>query len=501
MNGNQYYLDVLDKYILSKLNKDFQNEIPNSVIFQLAEDYVNIYKDFREEINTQFDDLYKDVFYNFPYLEENLNSKFVNMGDYIYIAFSLDNILYSIQVNFPCLLDLDSYNHNFHLEIKSNSTYNKIKFIEEKCKEAGITFCNTNIEDTIMEICSIFEIIEDIICQEKEYELLIPFFDCDQTERNGYKDNKGKIVIAPKYIYASYFCENLASISVDGFKNGYINYAGEEVIPCQFDTACNFCEHVASVENNGKWGVIDIFGNIVIPIQYDKICNCHNGIIIAKKSGYWGALDKQNNTLIPFEYDGILDFNEGIALAIKKGKAGYIDIYNNVIIPFMYDKCLCDHSENMFAVRQDGKFGFLDNKGNIIIPFLYEVVGNFNEGYCAVRVSNKYFFIDRFGRKVTQSYEDVSYFSFGIAGVKKDGKWGYINTKGNLIVPFIYDDVDPVVFGYARVKKGDKYGFIDSEGNIIIEPKYEYAMYYKNSYFMVKINNEEFFIYKDGVRI
>lgn len=42
-----------------------------------------------------------------------------------------------------------------------------------------------------------------------------------------------------------------------------------------------------------------------------------------------------------------------------------------------------------------------------------------------------------FGRK----FEDVCCFHEGYAGIRQDGKWGFINSSGKLVVPCVYDYV------------------------------------------------------------
>lgn len=41
-------------------------------------------------------------------------------------------------------------------------------------------------------------------------------------------------------------------------------------------------------------------------------------------------------------------------------------------------------------------------------------------------------------------YDDVSFFENGTAWLRLKGKWGMIDKKGNVIVPFIYDNVGRV---------------------------------------------------------
>ena len=54
--------------------------------------------------------------------------------------------------------------------------------------------------------------------------------------------------------------------------------------------------------------------------------------------------------------------------------------------------------------------------------------------------------------------------------VKKDNKYGFINTKGLIIVPIIYDKVYPFMQnGYAVVVKNKLYGVVDANGIEVIK--------------------------------
>ena len=47
----------------------------------------------------------------------------------------------------------------------------------------------------------------------------------------------------------------------------------------------------------------------------------------------------------------------------------------------------------------------------------------------------------------------------------------FIDRKGNVVVNYIYDDArEQNDYGYASVKKDGKWGAVDSKGNIVVEP-------------------------------
>jgi len=58
---------------------------------------------------------------------------------------------------------------------------------------------------------------------------------------------------------------------------------------------------------------------------------------------------------------------------------------------------------------------------------------------------------------IDQKFDEGGYFSEGIARVMLNGKYGYLNKDGVLIVPCKYDDASEYFSnGYVRVKKMEK---------------------------------------------
>ncbi|MBS5810548.1 MAG: WG repeat-containing protein, partial [Campylobacter concisus] len=72
-------------------------------------------------------------------------------------------------------------------------------------------------------------------------------------------------------------------------------------------------------------------------------------------------------------------------------------------------------------------------------------------------------------------FDGAGNFKEGFSAVKKDGKWGYINTKGEQIIECKFDDTNYFNEGFAAVKKDGKWGYINTKGEQIVECKFDGA--------------------------
>lgn len=185
---------------------------------------------------------------------------------------------------------------------------------------------------------------------------------------------------------------------------------------------------------NRLYGIIEYeTGKEVIPCMYEDLGKISEGVIYAKLKGKYGYIDINNKTIVPFEYNDAEDFSEGLARVAIHG--GY---YNSVGGRLSYSN-----------------YGFIDKSGNFIIeprfpdPMLnaYDSNGFYN-GLAAMGehrknniYANRFGYINRDGIfEIKPIYEQAHRFINGIALVKKDNKYGCIDTKGNIVVDFIHDD-------------------------------------------------------------
>ena len=65
-------------------------------------------------------------------------------------------------------------------------------------------------------------------------------------------------------------------------------------------------------------------------------------------------------------------------------------------------------------------------------------------------------------------YDEVRLFSDGLAGVKQNDKFGYIDKVGKLMIPLIYESGYSFIDGVAGVSKNKKHSFIDKKGSELV---------------------------------
>jgi hypothetical protein len=106
-------------------------------------------------------------------------------------------------------------------------------------------------------------------------------------------------------------------------------------------------------------------------------------------------------------------------------------------------------------------------------------VSNENSNLYLIKVGDKYGFINSRGKMIIEPmFEDGRDFKEEVACVKMSGKWGIIDKSGKFLITTHLDEVTLFYEGLSRIKIDGKYGFMDKYGNIIIEPRFYDAWYF-----------------------
>ena len=99
-------------------------------------------------------------------------------------------------------------------------------------------------------------------------------------------------------------------------------------------------------------------------------------------------------------------------------------------------------------------------------------------------------------------YDRAAPFSDGLACVRKNGRYGYIDRMGKTVIKFAYREAGTFSNGLASVGNGQKFGFIDVEGNLVIPMEYDQQSRFDDRGLAQVIQNDQtYLINKRGEKV
>lgn len=222
------------------------------------------------------------------------------------------------------------------------------------------------------------------------------------------------------------------------------------------------------VKENGVWSIINKDKSINITNGFDTVeaINNDNAIVI-KKDGQYGVINSEGEKIIDAEYDN-LKYTFGENYIAKKGnKYGIINTNNDVQVDFIYTNILYENEADIFvADKEDMESDFLNNNFEVKLTGILSDI-NIENGYIRIRESGEYKYYNfKFDEK--KNTEVLTKNTLFLA--KKDGKYGYINNRGEVVVNYQYDDAtEQNKYGFVSVNKEGKWGSLNKEGNVVAE--------------------------------
>jgi hypothetical protein len=264
------------------------------------------------------------------------------------------------------------------------------------------------------------------------------------------------------------------------------------------------------ISQNGSWGYINKTGKVIAKPIYYKADEFYDGVGIVvstikdKILGYtpwnnrYGVIDVKGKILIkPSFFTDISRFNENITNAQYYNEK--TEKYCNCLIN-KNGKILCTLAQDI-----DLRIPLYRNNNAPLMSSGLLLAYN--------KSTNLYGYINTKGKWAIQPNFDSAYiFSGGLAYVVMDGKKGYINKTGKMVIDASeYSECGDFYDGFAVVAKSDsslnpKYGYIDTKGNLEIPLQYDNAYNFSEGYAKVITYTEShkpniFYIDKTGTNI
>ncbi len=299
-------------------------------------------------------------------------------------------------------------------------------------------------------------------------------------------------------------------------KWGLLKLDQSEVLPFEFDTLClegNLLRARRKTAGRTSWSLYDTVGVRKTAKEYDLLTHGDGKYFPAKNRGYWGAVNRYGKETVACVYDSLLAAKGELISVRFKGQFGIIttdDQWRITPQPFPITLLDADH----YIEKQDSILFLKDFSGNtiyfttnpitvftdhllerlpdglekeinlqgqllkrqeaIVLPERTELAFRESEGLIGIKRDGKFGFVDSRGRlRIANRYDNIGEFHDGLAPVSLLGKWGYINKQDQIVIQPTFETTGNFEGGIALVSRNGKYGLIDLEGNVLLDLRYD----------------------------
>ncbi len=328
---------------------------------------------------------------------------------------------------------------------------------------------------------------------EEKYLLLM------QNERYGVIDNKGNIIIDPKYDIveipnpskAVFICKNNYDVETKSYNIEVYNESKKRLLYQYFAVDAI---RLNGIDNNG---------------YYEK------SVLRYKSNDKYGLIDFNGKKITKPIYDSIesFEYKEGLLLVKKDGKYGIININGATVLKENYDEILCDAFYNEDSkydlagyivgnkTSKGMRYGYINYRGKQVLKNeyneIYRIIENkdYNKIYLVAFKDGRAGLFENNKKIIDNVYEDITYnASSNLLVVQRNSKQGVYTLNGNELVHANYENIF-FAGECIRAQKGKDYDIYSLEGKkednkdyiskqdvnngkykIVITPGYEYKL-------------------------
>ena len=353
-----------------------------------------------------------------------------------------------------------------NIDENQNLSYNgQVLRVQKQGKYGLINMDGTEILPCEYEEIKALQGVENAILLQKE-------------GKYGIVNNEGKTLIEPNYVEI----QGLGKEASQGFivknqegKYGIIDISNKQVLETKYDAISKIHEgDYYVVTENGKQKVVKKDGTEILNGEYDEIVailkNPENGIIYKDNEKY-GLMNLEGTKIIAENYDDLKEAKTGTFIVKQKDNYGIIDQEGKTLVEVKYKGINYNEKADIYITEDE-------NYNNEILNGNYEIkltgmVTNIDDerGYIEIKQEEGYKY---YNFKFEEQKEADIFKTNTLFVSKKDGKYGFLDKDGNVVVDYIYDDATMQnTYGYAGIKKDGKWGVVDRNGKVIQEPTYK----------------------------
>lgn len=337
----------------------------------------------------------------------------------------------------------------------------------------------------------------------------------EEGYRYGYIDYKGKIIEGVEYNELSrvQIAKN-NDIYILCAKNGQygINKNGKDLIPNEYQSIVyDEANDLFVIEKSKKYGIANLEGKIIVPVEYTQIdvtgiylyAHDEQGIIVYSNKGEqvnvdtniallntpnekyririnnqdrtkYGLIGKDGKQIIQEKYTYMeYLYDNYFIVSDENSKLGIINDKDEQKVEIKYDSVQKVQDTNVIqtTIAEDNITEFYSKNLEKICEMTDAII-EVQKDYIKIYNQEEIQYFDRDGNKLSnmQVYPNNKLFT-----KENNGKWGFVDKNGNMIVDYRYDKATEFnEYGYAAVQLNGKWGSIDEQGKEVQKPIYEF---------------------------
>ena len=258
----------------------------------------------------------------------------------------------------------------------------------------------------------------------------------------------------------------------DAGKYGVVSATKKQILENKYDEIMPvYLKDYYLIKEGEKKEVIDSNGNVILDSGFDDIKSATTNGVIFIKNNLYGEISTSAEITLDAKYQDLKEVKDGIYIAKQNDKYGIIDNVGNEQLAFEYAGITYNEKADLFfAEDSEYNTSIINDIYDVKATGILSEVNNEDE-YIRMRVNDNYKYYDFKGEETanTKVLKNNTIFLD-----KKDGKYGYVDKKGNPVTEYIYDDAtEQNKCGFVAVKKDGVWGSLDKNGKEVIEPKYK----------------------------
>lgn len=350
--------------------------------------------------------------------------------------------------------------------------YTKTGYIVSEKTNTGIIYGYINYEGKML-----IEPKYELITRCLEYEEDDVYLIFMNNGKKGVIKNK-KIIIKPKYQSINYYNVSHIFVVNKNGKYGFFQNNGDVILEPIY-TDCSLAGNYISVKKDDSMMLYDIHGNLINTNNYKSIIETNNPayFIATDESNYYSIISKDiqiadNYTNITYAFDNFFVYTT------ESGKTGVLNIYSGVEVEPEYDYIIVLEDARALEARKGNVVDIYSEKFEKVLTIEDAIVEKVSNDYFSIYSNTEKEYIDKKGNVVknTEVYSNLKLYSYRA----DDGKWGFVDSQGKIVVDCKYDKVTEInEYGFAGIYQDGRWGVIDNSGNVIVVPSYEIDAYYE----------------------